>query len=254
MTGLIHKDAVCLKKNLKMFIFVGLSVMAVAIMFAISCRMGNISEGIKNYNSEDSMTKELLISVINISMYMISIIPIAFIANIIDCFKEDSKAGFHNTVFSIPLNSREIVGSRYLSMLLYILVGLCFTLVTQVGISVASDRIQFNDMYPTALFFTGIMLMYMSIVIPCVYLCGSKKSEVICVVPFVIAILAGIVYIVVNEDKMPETEVELAKAGYKFVEFVQDKGFLVFGISILCIIGSYFTSVMIIKKRRWHDV
>ena len=110
MLGLIYKDAICLKKNLKMFVAVGFGVMLMAVMFALSCKMGNISEGLSNYDSIDTMGKELLVAVIDIVMHMVLIIPMAFIANIVDCFTEDYKSGFYSKLLAMPLKYSEIVG------------------------------------------------------------------------------------------------------------------------------------------------
>ena len=102
MIGLIYKDVICLKKNLKLFVAVGIGVLLLAVMFALSCKMGNIADGLKNYDATDTMGLELLITVIDIAMHMVLFIPVAFIGNIIDCFLADYKAGFNNSLRGLP--------------------------------------------------------------------------------------------------------------------------------------------------------
>lgn len=250
MTGLIYKDAICLRKNLKMFIGVGFGVVALAVMFALSCKMGNISEGLKTYNAEDSMDKEMLIGVINMTMHVVLFIPMAFMGNIIDCFKEDRKAGFSNSLFSMPLNYKEIVGARYVSMMIYFVMGFIFSLITAIGVSMSSDRVKFDEMLSTTLFFAGIMTVYMGIVIPCVYAFGSDKSDLICAAPFGAVLIGAIAYVSVNEDKIPEDETGLLKILNDFMDLLTKKGYVVIAAAMVVLIASYFSSVLIIKKKK----
>ena len=254
MIGLIYKDVICLKKNLKLFVAVGIGVLLLAVMFALSCKMGNIADGLKNYDATDTMGLELLITVIDIAMHMVLFIPVAFIGNIIDCFLADYKAGFNNSLMGMPVKYSEIVGARYIAMILYGMLGLGFALVTGIGISAATDSIVFKEMLSVTLMFTGIMIIYMGIVIPCIYVWGAKRSDLICAAPFVIALIAGIIYMVLNEDKMPETEMDIAIILDKFGDFISHKGFITLVIAGICLVASYLLSVVIIKKKRGSGI
>lgn len=250
MLGLIYKDAICLKKNLKMFVAVGFGVMLLAVMFALSCKMGNISDGLSNYDSTDTMGKELLVAVIDLTMHMVLIIPIAFIANIVDCFTEDYKSGFYNKLLGMPLKYTEIVGARYLSMLLYGVLGFLFALITGVGISMATDRIVFKELMSVVFLFAGIFVAFMGIVIPSIYLFGARKSNLICSAPFIGATIVVFAYVIVNDDKIPESDIEMAILFNKFLNFITHKGGIFIAVGLAFLVLSYFVSVLIIKHKR----
>ena len=250
MLGLIYKDAICLKKNLKMFVAVGFGVMLMAVMFALSCKMGNISEGLSNYDSIDTMGKELLVAVIDIVMHMVLIIPMAFIANIVDCFTEDYKSGFYSKLLAMPLKYSEIVGARYLSMILYGFVGFLFALITGIGISVSTDRIMFKELMSVVFLFAGIFITFMGIVIPSIYLFGARRSNLICSLPFIGAVIVLFAYVIINDDKVPESDIEMAMLFNKFLDFITHKGGMFIAIGLAFLVLSYFVSVLIIKHKR----
>ena len=252
MKGLIYKDIFCLKKNLKMFILVTLGIMLLSVMYVISAKHGNVADFMSKQDfGEDTMTKTLLLSMINMTLLIVINIPMAFIGNILDCFNEDKKAGFHNILFAMPLSKRKIVGSRYASIMMYMLLGFVCAGVSAVTISIVSDEYTFDEMIGTVFAFAGVNLVYMSVVIPLLYYFGSAKGEVIIVLPIVIALICVCAFLINKFDGVPDElfDAKLLKLLDSFLEFITTKGILVFLAGMGCLICSYFVSVLAFDRK-----
>ncbi len=252
MKGLIIKDALCLKKNLKMFVLVTLGVIALAVMFVLSTRYGNLSKSIANWNSEDTMSKEMMLVAINMAMHVILFIPMAFVSNVIDCFVEDKKADFSKTVFSMPVSNIEIVGARFASMLIYTVVALLCSGIAAGAISVASDTIVFKEIFSSVLVFAGVLLVYVSIIMPCIYFFGAEKATVIAIIPFVAGVI-GCFFLLgekMNGVSEAESEMYMLKLMNDFIELLTHKGPVLIGVAVLCLIAAFFISVKILEKKR----
>lgn len=252
MRGLVLKDFICLKRNLKMFTFVTLGVIAIAVMFILSSRFGNIYHGLKNYDSTDTMDKDMLISMIELSMHLILVIPMAFVGNIIDCFIEDRKADFYKNLLCMPLNNYEIIGARYISLVLYVLVGLLCSGLAAFCMCICSETLVFKEMFSVVLFFGGFFIIDTCFAIPCIYALGAKWGRVASVLPIVVILGVGIFM----GDKVMQKYEQLPDEAYMMVLFdkiknlLTDKGVIVSMVALGMLVCSYFVSVIILKKKR----
>ena len=132
-------------------------------------------------------------------------------------------------------------------MILYGFVGFLFALITGIGISMSTDRIMFKELMSVVFLFAGIFIAFMGIVIPSIYLFGARRSNLICSAPFIGAVIAAFVYLIVNDDKIPESDIEMAN---KFLDFITHKGGMFIAIGLAFLVLSYFVSVLIIKHKR----
>ncbi len=252
MKGLIIKDAICLKKNLKMFAFVTFGVIALAVMYVISLKCGNMADIVKKWNGQDTMSKEVFLQFSKTAIELVLIIPMAFAANVIDCFKEDRKANFNNTLLSMPVNTMEIVGARYMSLFMYVMLGFICSAVSGICISTASEDFKFYELFSVVLMFAGIMIIYMSIVMPCLYYFGTKRADIICFAPFVAAVIGFVAVFGQKITDIPEEsfDTEAIKMMKSFTGFITTKGLIFMGVGLVCIVCAYFISVKITKSNR----
>lgn len=252
MRGLVLKDFICLKKNLKMFTFVTLGVIAIAVMFILSSRFGNIAHGLNNYDSTDTMDKDILISMIELSMHFILVIPMAFVGNIIDCFIEDRKAEFYKNLLCMPLNNYEIVGARYISLALYVLVGLLCSGLAAFCMCICSDTLVFKEMFSVVLFIGGLFIIDAAFGITCIYGLGARWGRIACVIPIVVFFVIGIFM----GDKAMQKYEHLPDETYIMILFdkiknlLTDNGVIVVMTALAVLVCSYFVSVVILKKKR----
>ncbi len=252
MKGLVFKDFICLKRNFKMFLFVTLGVIAVAVMFVLSSRFGNVADMFEDYDSTDTASKSLLLAMIDLSLHSILLIPIAFVANVTDCFLADEKADFYKNLFCMPLNYNEIVGARYVTLLMYIGIGLGCSLISAISICACSETLVFKDMISAILFFGGLFLTDVCIGIPFVYLFGSKTSKIISAV--IIALVFGIGAIIMKNkmaeyDHLPD-DVWMVMLFNNIKDFIIKNGIIVMAVAVAILVCSYFASVLIVKKKR----
>lgn len=252
MKGLIYKDILCLKKNLKMFSLVTFGIVSLAVMYVISSKHGNVADFMSKTDfGEDTMTKTLLLSMLNMALLIVINIPMAFIGNILDCFNEDKKAGFHNILFALPISKRKIVAARYASLLLYLLLGFVCTGVSAVTISIVSDEYTFFEIMGTVFSFAGANLVYMSIVMPLLYFFGQAKGEIILIAPIGIALIGVGAYLINKFENIPDElfDMESLKFMNSFIDFITSKGIFVFLAGAGCLLCSYLISVVAFNRK-----
>ena len=191
MFGLIRKDIYCLRKNLKLFVMVTTGVIVIAVLFVLSCRYGNMKLMMEELMAEEGITKQQNETLLKMVMVFVLFIPIAFVSMIVECFKEDKKALFKKQLLSLPINNKQIVGSRYLSCIVFLLISVFASFIAAILISLASDVYVFTDFIGCIISFAAILLAYMGVIMVLIYIFGAEKSDLIQCVPFVLLEIIG---------------------------------------------------------------
>ena len=124
MKGLIIKDLYCLKKEIRLFIGITIGSAIVSILFLLSVRHGNIADALADIQKTEMIGSDLLLSLTDMLALFVIYLPIALAASLVECFKEDTKAEFSKVMLSMPISYKKIVGSRYVTCLLFF--GTCF--------------------------------------------------------------------------------------------------------------------------------
>lgn len=126
MRGLIKKDFYCLRKSMKLILLVALGTIYLAVTFTLSARYGNVAKNISETaetaaraRAEELLTEEEFYSIYTYVIWVVLLLPLALMGNVVDCFREDRRAGFGKFCFSLPAREKQIAGARYLSCLLY---------------------------------------------------------------------------------------------------------------------------------------
>ena len=247
MTGLIRKDMYCLRKILKMFFLVTAGVITLSVLLIISARYGNIASAIQEMKEENGMGEEAFYYFFQLPIWLTLFIPMAFLSMIVECFKEDQKAGFSKTMLCLPLTDAQIVGSRYLSCLLFTMLGLAGSFVAAFFVSLASDVFRLQKLMGYIFCFSGGLLVYMSFVMFMIYFLGAEKADLIQCVPFLLLLVAAIVVV---KRKFST----ISQANVKFIdsvsEFMTEKSWLIFLIALGSMALSFWGSCAVMKKRK----
>lgn len=253
MGGLIKKDMYCLKKNLQMFLFVTIGIIVLSVMFIISSESGNVALGIEQMKAEnDGMSEADFYAVFQVAVWATLFIPIAFVGVVVECFKEDRKAGFYKYMMTLPLNENKLVGSRYISLLLFTAVSVAGSCTAAVFVSLVSDYFRLERLLSIVFTFAAVLLIYMSIVMLLLYVFGVERADFIQCAPFAAVFVSGIAAMGIKISSMPENELDgyIVKLINGFSDAVTKKGIIIMGIGLVCVAVSYFVSCKILKRRR----
>ena len=251
MKGLIYKDFMCLRRGLKTFVFVTLGVIILSVMFLLSGRYGNLAESLQQIQTEASMEADVTRGMLETSVWFMLFIPIAFMADVAQCFREDTRVGFQKTLSGMALSHGQIVGSRYLTTLLYGAVSIGASLVAAFFISSASEELTLQVMVAGVFSFGGCFLIYMSLNLFLIYLCGARRADLIQMIPLVVLLMVAMYFFSGNANLSDEemnrlmVEVEdkltlLLQGGYK----------VLFPVAVVTFALSYVGSVAVLKHRR----
>jgi len=253
--GLVLKDMYCLKKNLTLFFGVTIGVIVISLLYILSSKYGNIAteyEAMQKMESVSSEEAAMFQGTTKAVVYFSLFVPIAFLGTIVECFKEDLKAGYYKTMMSLPLSDAKIVGSRYLSCMLFTVVAIIGSVVTAFLVSLVEKDMPLENSLKYILLFTTVLLVYISLVMFLLYLFGARKADLIQSVPFVLFLIAVEGWGVKKLLAAPEGEemAILSELGESVKTLVNDYGYLMFLGALLCMGISFLGSWLMMKRRR----
>ncbi len=259
MLGLLRKDLYCMRKNSRELIFVSLGIIILAVAFAYSMEYGNLAVAIGKTEPMEGMNEEKLeemfLGVFRYAIWMILLIPVALVANVVDCFREDSKADFAKLGYSLPVNELQLVGSRYLTTCIYIAIGVCSSLLAACLVAWRTVTHTFFGLASVVLCFAALMIVAVSTWIVALSLFGTRHFEKLQIAELVIG--GGIGgYFVLNkmgafeELGEPEATYRIIAALDSIKSFLESKGLLLFAVSLGVLALSYVVTVLIAKRRR----
>lgn len=252
MKGLLIKDYYCMKKSLKSFLALTIGVILIGIMFAISMEHGNMAIAAAGTAAEAGMDEATVFDMFRVAVWLVIIIPMAFVGNVVDCFKADMRADFGKQLFSLPVSSKQIVGARYLACIIYALVSFVGATITARCISGASEQYPFSELLSVAILFGSIMIIYLCIVMCLVYLIGVKYADYIQSAPILIVLVVAVIFTNVKMMNMAEEELDALMTNM----WGTVKGFMTQNVGIFLLVAvvilviTYFASVQIVEKRR----
>lgn len=253
MLGLIQKDMYCLRKSLWQFLFVTLGVILLAVLFLLSAGYGNVAKGIAAMQAEGQMSEQEFYTLFQVAVWAVLLIPVAFICMIVECFKEDRRAGFYPCMLSLPLREYEIVGSRYASCMLITLVGLAGSVLAAFLVSMISGVYEFMKLLGILAAFTAALLIYMSFVMFMLYLFGVERADLIQCAPFVVLLLAAFAGFQSRLKGVPEEELDAFLEQiliHGFQDFLDKFWGILLLVAVLCMAASFWGSCKMLKMRR----
>lgn len=251
MKGLIYKDFMCLRKNLRTFILVSLGALAVGVMFLLSSKYGNLAKELALVAQDSEMEGLITMKAMESSMWFIVILPIGFITDVHHCFKEDARVGFGKVLSGAALSHRQIVGSRYLTALIYGGVGMAVALVCAFFISLVPMDMELGNLFVGTMTFIAIAFLYMSFYLFMVYLCGTKRAEFIQMIPLVLLfVVIGVGVVKTNGMTDEEMTRLMLDFGDKIIWFIQNGYKALIPASVASMLLSYAGSVAAVKRQR----
>lgn len=185
MKGLIIRDLYCLKKSIKLLLAVTAGVVLLAVLFVISTRHGNIASGVVSMRADDPEAAEQMFGMFEVGIWVTLAVPLAFIANVTDCFKEDHRADFQKFLFTMPVKYSAVVGSRYITCLLFALVSYVGSMIAAFLVSLASDTYKFSELAAIVSVVASVFVVYAALVLLLMYIMGSSRADLVQIIPFV---------------------------------------------------------------------
>lgn len=252
MKGLVIKDLYCLKKEIRLFLGTTIGSTIVSVLFLLSARYGNIADALADIQKTEMIGSDMLLSLSDMLALVVIYLPIALAASIVECFKEDSKAGFSKVTLSMPVSYKKIVGSRYITCMLFF--GACFLSTTFCNLLVTSvsDTLKFIAVLKGTFCACAIFMIYMSFIMFLLYLFGTKRADIIQTVPILLVFFVGVICFAEKIEAQTEVDefgsmIEMVNLGK---EFMEKQGVKVFIVALLCMCVSYFLSVKILENKR----
>lgn len=251
MKGLIYKDFLCLRKNLRTFGLVTFGVMAVGIMVLLSSQYGNLAVSMNEMMQEEGLGQEFMVKTISTCVWFLLALPICFIADVAQCFREDTRVDFNKVLSGMALSHRQIVGSRYLTTLIYGGLSMVVSFVCAAFISVVPVNLELGNLFTGVMTIVSAFLLYMSFNLFMIYLCGAKRADMIQILPLIVGWI-GMAFLVVKFNGIPDEELEglMLGLGDKLMWFLQNGYKVLIPVSLVAMLLSYAGSVAVLGSRR----
>ena len=204
MIGLIIKDYYCLKKEIRLFLGVTIGSALVSVLFLLSARYGNIADALVDIQKTEMIDSKSLLSLADKLVLFVIYLPIALAGNLVECFKEDSKADFSKVMYSFPVSSKRIVGSRYVTCLLFFGTCIISSTICNVLVTTVSDSLKFISVLNGTMCCCALFMIYMSIVMFFLYLLGTKRADVIQSVPILVVFFGAMIWLGTKVEQMSD--------------------------------------------------
>lgn len=252
MKGLLLKDFYCMKHNLVSFLCLTFGVVVIGVMFAVSIHHGNMADLVDAVVAEDGMPPESVYDMFRFGVWLVLLIPMAYVANVIDCFKADRAANCGKQLFTMPLKTTQIVGARYLACLLYAGLSFVGSFFAAVCVSLATDQYPLWELTSVAATFGAVLMVYLCIVMMLIYLFGTRYADAIQALPFLAALIACVILVQVKLKSMTVEQEDALMADFlgKITEFLTQHVGMFCVIALIMLVLSFFASVKIVEKRR----
>lgn len=161
MKGLIVKDIYCLKKQLTTYTFVIIGVVAVAIMFVLSGRYGNLRISVSGMEEAGFD----IAAVVKIAVMFFMLLPLVSTGDISNLFVYDKAASFYKVGASFPISVKKRVFSKFVTVFIFLAAGLVIDILMSAVMSAVSDIILFSKCIGTLVSITACMVIFTSLII-----------------------------------------------------------------------------------------
>lgn len=250
MKGLIIKDLMCLKKNIRTFFFVAIATLVISVMAVLSAKFGNIAllERVAEDNSSNVSPLELLWFAISI-MVMLPIMSVG--DGISGVFAADRNAGFAAVAGAMPVSVKKRVEARYLSVLSMCGAGVSASLIIAVILSFFTDIMSIGEFVGLVLMASSVMLIFVAVEMVLI-IAFNKASDYCGQLAFLIMCIAAGIVIAIKWNSIKQMIFELrvfdiAKAA---LNLFKDRWYIFALIAAVCLLFSYLTTVHLAERKR----
>ena len=119
MKGLILKDVMCLKHQLRVFVFVIIGVVFTSILFVLSARYGNLAMAGAEMLQTEQATEIDVKNLASVALVLFMLLPIATVGDMANVFEADGKAGFYRLAGALTLPSASVFWQESLRSMPY---------------------------------------------------------------------------------------------------------------------------------------
>ncbi len=157
----------------------------------------------------------------------------------------DEAAGFDKYALTLPLNREDLVRAKYLLLVLLLVFSFVLGMLgsTLIGLFMQGDTEPILDQMLSVATVAVIFLLVYATILPLVFKLGVEKARMMMMVCY-IAVFAGIFIVF-------KLAVGLGASGEQMEEKMMILVPAVVILTVLYLIGSYFVSIRIIRKREW---
>lgn len=259
MKGLIIKDVMCLKKQLTVFVFVLIGVVAVSIMYVLSAKFGNIAlAGREMLASEDATAVDVK-NLSSMALVFFMMLPIATVGDMANVFTADGKAGFARMAGALPVSIKKRLLSKYLTIYALLGLGVIVDVLLAFVLSLLTDIISFADFFGIIISVSSVMGIYSALVIFFCVLYGYGKEDFAQISSLITMYLA---FFLIRLDLIKQIIADIVAGGagteasestlllWQALDFIKEKFWILFVIAALVCILSYVATLQVAKRKR----
>lgn len=255
MKGLIIRDLYCLKKSIKLLLAVTAGVILLAVLFVLSSKYGNVASGVVSMRAEDPEAAEQMFGMFEVGIWVILAVPLAFIANVTDCFKEDHRADFQKFLFTMPVKYSAVVGSRYITCLIFAVVSYIGSMSAAFFVSLASDSYKFSELASIVSVVAAVFVVYAAIVLLLMYILGGSRADLVQIIPFVAIGVVVYAIFVRKMLSMDDAQLDAVMANFrgmldKVKSTTTNYGVICLFVALLILGLSYVLSVNVMNHKK----
>ena len=259
LKGLILKDIMCLKKQLKQFLFLVIGVLIVSVMYVLSARFGNLALAGKEMLETNDMTSIDVKNLGSMVLVIFMVLPIAMVGDIFNIFVEDGKASFQKVALVLPVSLKKRLLARYLTIYTLLGIGILVEVLIAFLLSCLTDLMSFSEFFGIILFLSSFMIICNAIFIFFYLLFGYGKeqyAQIVSTAVFFLSVLAvgfekikSFLFTSADVENQLSGESELLPMWEAF-DFMKEKSWILFFIAIGITILSYVASLLIAEKKK----
>ncbi|MBO5241979.1 MAG: ABC-2 transporter permease [Lachnospiraceae bacterium] len=259
MKGLIIKDVMCLKKQLTVFSFVLIGVVAVSIMYVLSAKFGNIALAGREMLATEDLTAVDVKNLSSMALIFFMMLPIATVGDMSNVFTADGKAGFAKMAGALPISIKKRLLSKYLTIYALLGLGVIVDVLLAFVLSLLTDIISFADFFGIIISVSSIMGIYSALVIFFCVLYGYGKEEFAQISSLITMYLA---FFLIRLDLIKQIIADIVAGGggteasestlllWQALDFIKEKFWILFVIAALVCMLSYVAALQVAKRKR----
>lgn len=175
----------------------------------------------------------------SISSFILVMLPMIIATNTTGM---DEKAKWDNYALTMPIMRKDIVKSKYVTLITIITVTTAIIMAINIFIQSLNGEIVFSEIFSNILFNISVGIIFASIMIPMICKVGIEKARIALMV-FVLIPTFVCSYIENNLDKLPDLSI--------INGLMSSIGYILFAVAILVCFVSYIISVNIYEKKEF---
>ncbi len=250
MKGLIYKDMLLMRSKWRFLIITSFLCVFVGILFIISSKCGNIARLSESMAPSLKTEADIMIasSLPNYIYYLILFLPMAASEAISTCFGSDSDSSFSKVFHSVPLSPAKKVGSRFISVILCLCVGLAASTISAVTVGILSDSYTVTKLLFVVLYCFCITLSFFSAVTMLDYINGGKSTEKNFIIVSLVLAACFAAALIILTDKHYTVEMFL-----KLIQKAKENAAVIRALFVCAAAAvtavSYFVSVKAVRRK-----